>query len=216
MQKFIVALSECYFRNTALTYILSQVFKGLDILSFTSPVQMNRWSEQTGEDVTVSVYIILPDEADAVCNSRTWFDWLVSPECIAGNKKVSQVTVLYESETLTGLLSCACDCYGYRMACISKLGCDEVMKKIACHHEGKRRPVKTAIQLTERETMVLGYILRGWTLREISQVLNITMKTLYSFSNSLRLKLGLGQPGLIYAHREAIRESLRIGLIRVR
>lgn len=214
MQKFIVAISECQFRNTTLTYILSQIFKDGNILSFSSPVQMNRWSDQAGDDIALSVYIILPDEADAVCNSRTWLDWLVSPVCIAGNKKVSQVTVLYESETLTDLLSCACEYFGYRMVGISKLECNMVMRKIDSHHEGKRRPGKKDILLTEREMKVLGYLLRGWSLREISLVLNIAMKTIYSFSNSVRKKLGLGKVGLIYAHSEAIRESVRIGLIR--
>ncbi|MDS4036819.1 helix-turn-helix transcriptional regulator [Citrobacter amalonaticus] len=217
MQNIIITLSLCHFRNTALKSVLSQIYKDSDILSFTSPEQINRWSEQAEEDVSLAVYIILPDEVDSVCVWHTWYDWLVSPACIAGNKKVSQVTVLYESETLTGLLACACDYYGFQIICIRKLGCDEVQKQIVSHHGGRWNAKRTmSIILTERESMVLGYILRGWSLREISQVLNISMKTVYSFSNNLRQKLVPGPAGLIYAYRETIRGAMRRGLIRLR
>lgn len=212
MQEFIIVLSVCNFRNIALKHILSGIFMDREIITFTSPEQMNRWNEQTGENMSLSVYIILPDAAESACSSIPYFEWLVSTPGMVRSKPVSKVTVLYESEVLPGLLRCACEYYGYRMMNIRKLSCNEISEKIVFHHEGKKSLKKEALYLTDREAAVLEHILNGCTLRDISGMLNVSMKTIYSFNNNIRKKLGLNS-GLICLYRETIRESIRNGIV---
>ncbi|WP_084222780.1 LuxR C-terminal-related transcriptional regulator [Trabulsiella guamensis] len=86
---------------------------------------------------------------------------------------------------------------------------------MTCQQEKKDRD-GGCIVLTNKEYIVLKYILKGLSVREINKLIDVKIKTTYTFCTTLKKKLGIMSTSKVYDYRSIIQNSIESGIIKTK
>ncbi|WP_407579001.1 LuxR C-terminal-related transcriptional regulator [Citrobacter koseri] len=212
MIKFTIILSKCNFSSVGLLNILTGIYGNENIVSFSKLNELYEWRKKVSVEVSLKLYIIMP----AVFSDVQGFDCLISSSDTLEKAGVSDVIILNESELLPELFISICSCYGWIIANIYKLSCKDITSEIVFIEKEKKENKRRDIMLTYREHLVLGYLLKGLTVCEINKLIDVKMKTTYTFCSNLKRKLGVISTCKVYDYRNIINKAIKNGIIRLK
>ncbi|WP_160316735.1 LuxR C-terminal-related transcriptional regulator [Trabulsiella odontotermitis] len=207
---FTVIISRCNFSAEGLLHLITGKYGNDNIVSFRELNEFDGWCKRIRGDVSLKLYIMI----SANFNDVQGFDCLISSSDMLKKNNVFEVIILNEARLLPDLFVSICYCYGWKIINIYKLPCVEIINKIIeLERMGGGR---NDIILTHREYLVLGYLLKGLTLREINRIIDVNMKTTYTFCTNLKKKLGVMSTCKVYDYRNIINKAITNGIIRLK
>ncbi|KFC13287.1 hypothetical protein GTGU_00002 [Trabulsiella guamensis ATCC 49490] len=211
MNRFTVILTQCNFSSVGLMNLLFPLCGNENIVSFRNTGELYEWRKRISGEVSLTLYIIMP----AILMDARGFDKLISSAPALNDVGASEVVIINEHELLPELFVSVCSDYGWQVIDICGISCDEIRRRIA-DRSVEKSTKRNDVIITRREQQVLGYLLKGLTVREINNDIGISMKTTYSFCNTLKNKLGLFSTYKIYEFRHIIDKALMSGIIRMK